>query len=196
MKSDEIIGRLSGKFGADKVKKLDAKGGLQAVAVVPKEILADVARFLRDDPELDCKFLATIAAFDYLAEEKKIKDEKGERTESLPAHLDVAYVFSSVSKNHRVNVKVVLDRERASVPSLTGLFPAADWHEREQYDLLGVTFEGHPDLRRLMLPDDWQGHPLRKDYQQAPEWRGIPTSRPNSHDLFRERLAAEKTGSS
>lgn len=178
MTSDEIIARLQQRFGNEKVQRVQAEGCPQAHAVIPKEDLLEVGKFLRDEADLDCKFLATVSASDWPAE-----DGKG--------HIDVAYVFGSLTKKHRVNVKVRLDRNNPSVKSLVKLFPAANWHEREQYDLLGVNFEQHPDLRRIMMPDDWEGHPLRKDYQQMPEWRGIATSRPKSHDLFRERMALE-----
>ncbi|MCB0221762.1 MAG: NADH-quinone oxidoreductase subunit C [Chrysiogenetes bacterium] len=192
MTSDEIIERLVKQFGDDKVTRVQAEGCPQPHALVPAELIQDVAKFLRDDPDLDCKFLATIAATDWLAGERKVKVGDEERVEEIKARIDVAYNFSSLTKKHRVNVKVTVDRDKPEVPTLTGVFIAADWHEREQYDLLGVNFKGHPDLRRLMMPEGWVGHPLRKDYEQMSEWQGIPTSRPKSHDLFRERLAREE----
>jgi NADH-quinone oxidoreductase subunit C len=70
-------------------------------------------------------------------------------------------------------VKVDLDRARPIVPSVYSIWKAADWHEREAFDLLGIQFEGHPDLRRLLMPADWEGHPLRKDYQEQNYYRGI-----------------------
>ena len=192
MTSDEIIERLAAKFGQDKVTRVQPEGCPQACALVPADLIVEVAKFLRDEPELDCKFLATIAATDWLAGERKVKVGDKEEIQQIEARIDVGYNFCSLTKHHRVNVKVSVDRNNAVVPSITSVFVAADWHEREQYDLLGVNFKGHPDLRRLMMPDDWVGHPLRKDYEQPPEWHGIPTSRPKSHDLFRERLAREE----
>lgn len=192
MTSDEIIDRLVKEFGEDKVERKQEEKCPQPRAHVPAELIQDVAKFLKEDPEIDCDFLATISATDWLAGERKVKVGEEEKVQEIKPHIDVAYNFSSISKRHRVNVQVTVDRDKPEVPTLTGLYIAADWHEREQYDLLGVNFKGHPDLRRLMMPDDWEGHPLRKDYEQPSEWHGIPTSRPRSHDLFRERLAREE----
>ncbi len=115
--------------------------------VVPREIYLEVAELLRTDEELD---------FDYL---------EFETCSDMPPDLlnFVAY-FRSLGKGHRVALKVKLDRARPSLPSLVGLWANADWNEREIFDLFGVVFHGHPDLRRLMMPEDWEGHPLRKDY--------------------------------
>ena len=78
-------------------------------------------------------------------------------------------------------LKVSVPRDRPRLPSAAGLWKNADWLEREQFDLLGVVFDGHPDLRRLLLPDDWVGHPMRKDYREAAEYRGMPTTPPLAH---------------
>jgi NADH-quinone oxidoreductase subunit C len=95
-------------------------------------------------------------------------------------HMEVVYHFSSFAFQHRFALKVMLPRwkgdkagELPEVPSLTSLWAAADWHEREVFDLSGVMFTGHPDLRRLLLADDWVGHPLRKDYEFPLEYHGI-----------------------
>jgi NADH-quinone oxidoreductase subunit C len=74
----------------------------------------------------------------------------------------VSYELYSTAHRHRVRLKVGLSEDDARVPSVTSLYPTADWHERETYDFFGITFEGHPDLSRILLPDDWDGHPLRK----------------------------------
>src|SRR5439155_15186799 len=98
--------------------------------------------------------------------------------------LQVVYHLFSYAHRHEVVVKVDLPRDRPRVPSVAALWKNADWLEREQYDLLGVVFEGHPDLRRLLMPDDWVGHPMRKDYREAAEYRGMPTTRPSAFDLL------------
>ncbi|GAB5376900.1 MAG: NADH-quinone oxidoreductase subunit C [Acuticoccus sp.] len=110
--------------------------------------IVDLARFLRDDPRAGFVNLVDICAVDWPAR---------------PERFDVVYHFLSPVQNMRVRLKVTTD-EREPVPSLSGLFPAADWYEREAYDLYGVLFSGHPDLRRLLTDYGFDGHPLRKDF--------------------------------
>lgn len=121
--------------------------GMYWINVRPKAITT-VARVLRDDKSLDYKLLCDLTCVD--------RPETAQR-------FNVVYNFYSVSRNKRVFVRVRV-AEGEAVPTLSGVYPSANWAEREVYDLFGVIFEGHPDLRRIVLPDDWQGHPLRKDY--------------------------------
>ena len=115
--------------------------------VIPEEIYRAVAEFLHTAPELD---------FDYLDFETC--------TDHPPDHLNFVLYLRSLNKGHKIALKVVLQREHPSLPSLADLWANADWNEREVFDLFGVIFHNHPDLRRLMMPEDWEGHPLRKDY--------------------------------
>ena len=87
---------------------------------------------------------------------------------------EVVYLLRSISRNQRIALTVAVG-EGEAVPSATSLYKSADWHEREVYDLVGVRFTGHGDLRRILCPEDWQGHPLRKDYEQPDDYHGIPT---------------------
>jgi len=113
-----------------------------------KEDLVEVCRFLKEDASLRMDLLSNLCGVDY--------PDRAQRFE-------VVYHLFSISKLHRINLKVqVADRE--PVPTVTGVWRTANWHEREAFDLLGIPFEGHPDLRRILMPDDWQGHPLRKEY--------------------------------
>jgi len=121
--------------------------GMFWIAVRPQSIVS-VARLLRDDPALDYKMLTDLTCVDRPETEKRF---------------NVTYNFYSLSRNRRLFLRVRA-AEGEPVPSLAGVFASADWAEREVYDLFGVVFEGHPDLRRIELPDDWDGHPLRKDY--------------------------------
>ena len=115
--------------------------------VIPKDDLEPIAQFLRKDPEL---------CFDFL--------DFQTCTDHPPEHLNYIVYFRSLDHGHRIALKVSLEREAPSLPSLAGIWANADWNEREIFDLFGVVFHDHPDLRRLMMPEDWEGHPLRKDY--------------------------------
>lgn len=126
------------------------KGGEWVELVVPPDNLIEVAGFLRDNADLRFNFLSSISAVDY--------QDKG---------FQVVYHLISLPEGRRkLIVKVVPhgDRDHAVVPSVVNLWPTADWHEREAWDLMGIRFEGHPDLRRILMREDWEGHPLRKDY--------------------------------
>jgi len=95
------------------------------------------------------------------------------------AKLGVVYNLHSMVHNHKITLKVELeDRETPRVPTVATLFGTADWHEREAYDMIGIVFEGHPDLRRILCPDDWEGYPLRKDYKVQQTYRGLTVPYP------------------
>ncbi len=119
-----------------------------------------IAEHLRNDSDLAFDWLACLSGVDYVTD----------------GMLCVVYDLYSTTHRHRFAVKVYVDRNDPRVPSVMDLWPAADWHEREAYDLFGIIFEGHSDMRRILLPEDWQGHPLRKDYAFPREYHGIPGS--------------------
>ena len=166
MTPEEIQQSLAAKFG-------DAVGALQPankdpwVEVKPAAI-REVCAFLKSDPQLQFDCLMNLTALDWPKQNQ----------------IHVVYHLFSYAKRHAFVVKVKLDRAAPTVPSLEPVWKSADWLEREQYDLLGVTFEGHPDLRRIMLPDDWVGHPLRKDYAEQPQYHQISTTRESPLDGF------------
>lgn len=122
---------------------------------VTRERLVDTMRALRDAPELGFGFLADIVAVDYYPREPRY---------------EVLYLLSSLgtagygSEARRLRVKVRVPGTNPSVPTLSGLWKAADWAERELWDFFGIRVDGHPDLRRILMPEDWEGHPMRKDY--------------------------------
>jgi NADH-quinone oxidoreductase subunit C len=168
--------RLKARF-ADKVVSFEAQA-LQPWALVAPEAIAEVAAFAKDDPELAFDNLMCLSAVDYPKE--------------TPPAIELVYHLFSYAHRHRFVLKLRVPREAARVPTVTGVWGVADWHEREAYDLFGVVFEGHPDLRRILLPDDWQGHPLRKDWQDPDFYNGMhvkPT--PQMAERF---LAGEKLG--
>ena len=112
-----------------------------------------------------------------------------------PTAIEVNYMLTSFTKGHDLILKVALAKEDKELPeldSLTDLWSAANWQERECYDLIGVRFKGHPDLRRILCPDDWEGHPLRKDYKVQQEYHGMkvePEDKINTEDhLFCSKL--------
>ena len=116
--------------------------------IVPVARLLEVMRYLRDAPEAACDFCSDVTASDW---------------PPRPKRFDVIYCLYSTRLRHRVRVKVRA-AENEPVPSVTAVWPSANWLEREVYDLFGVNFTGHPDRRRILMPEDWQGHPERKDY--------------------------------
>jgi NADH-quinone oxidoreductase subunit C len=115
--------------------------------VIAREKWLEVARLLKEDPLFSFDYLRNLSAVDYQKE------------------IEVVYQFYSFKKKHQIAIRVKTDRDEAKVPSVAHLWKAADWNEREAYDLMGVVFEGHPNLKRILLPDEWVGHPLRKDYE-------------------------------
>jgi NADH-quinone oxidoreductase subunit C len=122
---------------------------LQTTVYVSREDLPAVARELRDRPDLGFTFLAELTAVDFWPREPRF---------------ELVYLLVSIEHRLRLRVKVRLSGEDARVPTVSGLWPAANWLEREVWDLFGITFDGHPDPRRLLMPEDWEGYPLRKDY--------------------------------
>jgi NADH-quinone oxidoreductase subunit C len=138
--------------------------------------LPEVGRFLRDEPDLRFNMLHCISGVDYCEPDAK----KAAALDWAP-HMEVIYHLSSLVHRHRLVLKVILPRWQhdvegrlPEVPSVSQVWRTAEWHEREVFDLSGVYFTGHDDLRRILLPEDWLGHPLRKDYQMPAEYHGIP----------------------
>lgn len=122
----------------------------EVTAIVPRLHIAEVCAALKSDAETKFDFLADICGADRGVEEEP--------------RFEVNYHLFSTTKHHRLRLKVLLNEENVNVPTVTGIWRTANWHERETYDLFGVIFDGHPDLRRILLPEDWQGHALRKDF--------------------------------
>ena len=122
--------------------------------------LRQVAEFLLREPSLKLDWLQNLSGIDYVADDK----------------MCVEYDLWSFDHRHGFAVKAYCPRDNPQVPSVADLWPAADWQEREAYDMFGIIFEGHPDLRRILCADDWEGFPLRKDYVFPREYHGIPGS--------------------
>jgi NADH-quinone oxidoreductase subunit C len=147
--------RFPGKVG-------DFKGDVpEPYCSVSPEAIVEVSRFLRDEPSLKFEVLSDLTALDWPKQEK----------------IQVVYHLYSYSNKSQFVLKVDLPRDNPVVPTLEGVWKVANWFEREVFDLFGVVFEGHTDLRRIMLPEDWVGYPLRKDYVEQEEYDGISTQR-------------------
>jgi NADH-quinone oxidoreductase subunit C len=122
---------------------------LQTTVLVRRDDLLTVVRALRDRPDLRFALLAELTAVDYWPREPRF---------------EVVYLFVSIEHRFRLRLKVPLAADDAHVATVSGLWPAANWLEREVWDLFGIVFDDHPDPRRLLMPEDWEGYPLRKDY--------------------------------
>jgi NADH-quinone oxidoreductase subunit C len=154
-----IHGLLRGRF-ADAIGDLQGSGS-DAWATVAPAAIVDVARFCKTETRLWFDCLSNLSGVDYPKREV----------------IQVVYHLYSYRQRHAFVLKVDAPRENPVVPSVAGVWRHAEWQEREAFDLLGVRFEGHPDLRRILMPEDWPGHPLRKDFVEPEEYHGISTSR-------------------
>ncbi len=161
--------QFAGKITAKNLEAMDPWIALDPAA------FADVANFCRDDPRLSFDSLQCISGVDYLEPDPKKVKKAG-----FDPHLEVVYHLYSFKNKHKIVLKIILPRwkndqpgEIPDVPSVAGIWPTADWHEREVFDLSGVNFAGHPSLIRILCPEDWVGHPLRKDYEFPEEYHGI-----------------------
>ncbi|MGH9733947.1 MAG: NADH-quinone oxidoreductase subunit C [Candidatus Acidiferrales bacterium] len=121
----------------------------ETTVVVPRQHLISAVEFLAGEPSLKFSFLSDLSGVDRFP---------------LEPRFEVIYHLLSIEKRLRLRLKVKLSSADPVVHSVTGVWPTANWHEREVFDMFGVQFEGHPDLRRILMPDEWEGHPLRKDY--------------------------------
>ena len=162
MSFEDIKLLLTNKFGADVIEG-EETGGLQPALLISPDKIADVCLELRNNSKTYFDFLSCITGVDYGVE---------------AGRFGVVYHLASIPYQLQLTLKIskTYDRYEGGEPSfksITSVYRTADWHEREAYDLVGIFFEGHPDLRRILLPDDWEGYPLRKDYKTAEFYKGI-----------------------
>lgn len=122
----------------------------ETTIIVPRAHISIACEFLKTSPGLEFNFLADLCGFDRGPDEEP--------------RFEVNYHLFSTNRHHRLRLKVLLNEDDVRVPTVTNVWRTANWHERETFDLFGVIFDGHPDLRRILLPDDWQGYALRKDF--------------------------------
>ena len=152
MDGQAILAQLTERLGRAVLETHAYRG--DHTAVLTREGLLPALSWLRDDPALRFDFLVDITAVDYL---KYPGREDGPR-------FDVVYHLYSTTHNHRVRLRVPVEEDDARVPTATGLWPIANWLEREVWDMFGIRFQDHPNLKRLLLYEAFEGHPLRKDY--------------------------------
>lgn len=158
----EITNILAEQFGSDIQENTQ---NLQPYLTIPTERLGEICQFLRDDDRLFFDLLACVTGID-----------NGQEINTM----EVVYNLTSIPCKHDLMLKVVVTRNTGpaplpAVPSVAHIWRTADWHEREAFDLVGIQFTNHPDLRRILLPTDWVGHPLRTDYQEQEQYHGIQT---------------------
>jgi len=160
VQEQDIVKLIETKFPETKVEWYAAESGESAL-FVPHDKIDAVVAFLKDSDELYFDYLMNLSAFD------------------MPEHIEVTYHLYSYKHRHRFNIKIKVPRENGEINTITQLYGTAIFQEREVFDHFGVKFKNHPDLRRILLPEDWVGHPLLKDYKEQEEYNGMGTTRPS-----------------
>jgi len=174
MNIQQIHGVLLERFGEAAVGAAPHQATDPWIQVAPEAIVA-VSRFLHDDPRMLFHHLNDLCGVDYLEPDAKKAAKFGHEP-----HVEVVYHLSSLKLRQQLKLKVSVPRWKDGiagqlpvVPSVSSVWGIANWHEREAYDLVGIWFEGHPNLRRILCPEDWTGHALRKDYEFPLEYHGV-----------------------
>jgi len=155
--NDQVVRKLKSRFGEGLFEIQEFRGEL--TVVVPKERIVDVCRFLKEDPDLHFDLLADLCGIDMYTPVKRF---------------GVIYNLYSLKSKHRIRLKTFTEEEDPKVQTVSTVWSTANWHERETFDMFGIIFEGHPDLRRMYMPEDFEHYPLRKDFPLM----GIPGSLP------------------
>jgi len=176
---EQVEQRLRETFPDVPIERQTGEAVRDFTLYVPADRLVEICTFLRDDPNLDFAMLSWVGGVDLLPRDPRF---------------EVVYSLLSLSARLRLHLKVRIGDEQPRVPSVVAVWPTADWHERETYDFYGIEFTGHPDLRRILLPEDWVGWPLRKDsplgYEEVAFTHNTPGRIKPSPDL--KKLAPKK----
>jgi len=147
-----LINKLRERFGDSIVETTECRGDL--TLVVERKDIVGICRVLRDDPDFQFDFLSYVTAVDYLARGRQPR-------------FDVVYQLFSIQRSQALRVRAAVPEDDPTIDSVFEVWPGANFIERETFDMFGILFRGHPDLRRILMPDDWEGHPLRKDFPQG-----------------------------
>ena len=150
LEGNQVVVKLRATFPDSIIEVKEFRGDI--TVTIKKEDLLSIMQFLRDDEELRFNYLASITGVDYL------------KMEGVETRLAVVYHLYSFKNNRRLAIKTFVPEDSLEIDSVYPLWKTADWQEREIYDLFGISFKGHPALKRIFLPEDFEGHPLRKDY--------------------------------
>lgn len=157
MTNQTVVEKLKSRLPGISLETTEFRDEL--TVVVPKENIVELCRFLKGDPDLSFDLLADLCGIDMYVPVKRF---------------GVIYNLYSLKNRHRIRLKTFTEEENPKVPTVSGVWSTANWHERETYDMFGIVFEGHPDLRRIYMPDEFEYYPLRKDFPLM----GVPGSLP------------------
>jgi NADH-quinone oxidoreductase subunit C len=174
MNAQEIHAKLKTQFG-DAVGDL-TDGKIDPFVTVKADKIREVCQFAKTEAGLGFDYCEDVTGIDWPARNL----------------IEIVYHLYSLPQRHQIVLKVETDRAWPSVPSVQGVWKAANWLEREVFDMLGVIFVGHPDMRRILLPDDWIGYPLRKDYQEAGGYHGVSNTRFDPLARLRQKVEEER----
>ncbi|GAA1417898.1 NADH-quinone oxidoreductase subunit C [Catellatospora coxensis] len=171
---DEVVDALEEAYPgfSDAIERVVIDRGELTLHIVPAKI-AEVCQILRDDMSLRYELCSSVSGVDYIAEERR---------------LHVVYHLTSMTYRRRIRLECAVTAADPHLPSVTAVYPTADWQERETYDMFGVIFDGHPNLTRILMPDDWDGFPQRKDYPLGGvpvEYKGAEIPPPDSRRAYR-----------
>ncbi|GAB4534673.1 MAG: NADH-quinone oxidoreductase subunit C [Thermodesulfovibrionia bacterium] len=156
----EIADRLKERFAQEVLDVTEFRG--QVSVTIKRERVREICRYLHDESGIEMDYLSDLCGVDYLGKRR--------------VRFEVVYNLYSLKHRHRIRLKALVPEDDPSIDTVTDIWRGANWHERETYDMFGIVFNGHPDLRRILLPEDWEGFPLRKDYPVTGpdgwEWKG------------------------
>jgi NADH-quinone oxidoreductase subunit C len=182
----KTVEAVRSKFGEAVLEVVEHRG--ETTLILPPEKIPAVAKFLRDHPALRYHFMADLTAVDWPERDPRF---------------DVVYHLLSIDTRAVIRLKTRVGQpgeEHPAVPTVSGIWPTANWYEREVYDLFGITFTGHPDLRRILMPEDWTTHPLRKDYPLTgielpePHWGGqVALHQPLPQGIGRQTMRTDQS---